>query len=373
MTTKSVLISGAGIAGSTAAFWLARTGWEVTVVEKADSIRSSGNPIDVRGDAAAVVHGMGVWPTLRAAATSVERLVVVDGAGRPKITIDTRNTTDPDREVEVPRADLAATLLGAARDHAEVVIGDSITGLGQDASGVDVEFDRAAPRRFDLVLGADGLHSGVRRLAFGAEKDFSSPFGMFVGTMHTRLDTPDPHELRLYNQPGVSLSIHPGTGDPLAAFIFRSDEQYDHHDKDARKRMIREAYAGRGWVSDLAVAEWDAADDVYFDAVTRITMPTWTKNRVTLLGDAADCISLLGEGSSNAIVAAKTLADALAEYPDDQNAALAAYEATHRARLRTFQRQAGANSRFLVPSTALGLAVRNASMRVTSLVHKASK
>lgn len=373
MTKKRVLISGAGIAGATAAFWLARTGWEVTMVEKANAIRSSGNPIDVRGDAATVVHAMGVWASLREAATSVSRLVVVDAAGRPRITVDTRDTVDPDLEVEVPRADLAAALLDAARGYADILIGDSITELRQDAGGVDVEFDKGSPRRFDLVLGADGLHSGVRRLVFGPEEDFASPFGMFVGTMHTHIDTPDSHVLRLYNQPGISLSIHPGAGNPLAAFIFRSTKPYDHHDKDASKQMIQETYHGKGWVSDQAVAEWVKTDDVYFDSVTRIAMPTWTENRVTLLGDAADCISFLGEGSSNAIVAAKTLADALAASPDDYPTALAAYEHTHRARLHTFHRRAGMNSHFLVPNSRAGLAMRNTSMRVTSLFHNSSK
>ena len=373
MTTRRVLISGAGIAGATAAHWLARAGWDVTVVEKAAAIRSSGNPIDVRGDAASVVHAMGVWSRLRAAATGVDRLVVVDDAGHPLATMDTRRTTDPEQEVEVPRADLAAALLDAARDKARIMVGDSITGLEQDAAGVDVTFARGTHRRFDLVLGADGLHSGVRRLVFGPEERFAVPFGMFVGTMRTGIETGDPRALRLFNRPGVSLSIHPGTGQPLAAFIFRSDHRHDRHDPQARNRLVRDAYTGRGWISDRAVAEWVAADDVYFDAVTRIRMPTWTMGRVSLLGDAADCVSLLGDGSSNAIVAARTLADAVAAQPDDLPAALAGYERTHRARLRSVQRRAGSNAHWLVPTTRLGLAVRNGAVRASSLLHRVSR
>jgi 2-polyprenyl-6-methoxyphenol hydroxylase-like FAD-dependent oxidoreductase len=365
MTQKRVLISGAGIAGSTAAYWLARSGWQVTVVEKAVETRSSGNPIDVRGDAAAVVQRMGLWPMLQQATTQVRRLVVVDAAGRRKATMSTNLSGDPAQEVEVARADLAAALLGAARGEAEVIVGDSISELVQDADGVDVGFVSGDARRFDLVLGADGLHSGVRRIAFGPESLFAEPFGMFVGTMHTSIGGGDPHELRLYNQPGISLSIHPATGNPLAAFIFRSKEPYDHRDPDARKRLVKAAYSGRGWVTDQAVTEWLAAEDVYFDAVTRVTMPTWTKGRISLLGDAADCISLLGEGSSNAIVAAKTLADALAAGPDEQ-VALAAYETAHRRWLRTFQRRASLNSHILVPETRIGLGVRNTGMRITA-------
>jgi 2-polyprenyl-6-methoxyphenol hydroxylase-like FAD-dependent oxidoreductase len=205
----------------------------------------------------------------------------------------------------------------------------------------------------------------VRGIAFGPESLFARPFGMFVGTMHTAIDGGDPHELRLYNQPGISLAIHPATGNPLAAFIFRSTAPYDYRDPDARKRLVEAAYSGRGWVTDRAVGEWLATDDVYFDAVTRITMPTWTKGRISLLGDAADCISLLGEGSSNAIVAAKTLADALAAGPDVP-IALAGYETTHRRRLRTFQRRASMNSHLLVPATGLGLGMRDTGLRIAS-------
>ncbi|MFI5834300.1 FAD-dependent monooxygenase [Micromonospora sp. NPDC051300] len=367
MTQKRVLLSGAGIAGATAAYWLARTGWQVTVVEKAAGVRSSGNPVDVRGEAASVVRQMQLWPRLQEAATGVSRLVVLDAGGHRRAVVGTRQTADAGSEVEVARSVLAGTLLDAARDQAEVIVGDSIAALTQDADGVDVRFEQGSPRRFDLVLGADGLHSAVRRLAFGPEQRFANPFGMYVGTMRTSISGGDPHEVLLFNRPGISLSIHPAGGSPLAAFIFRSGEPYDHHDREAAKRLVRAAYAGKGWVTDQAVADWLVADDVYFDAVTRIVMPSWARGRVVLLGDAADCISLLGEGSSNAIVAAKALADALAEHPGQHGAAFAAYEATHRRRLRSFHRRAGLISHFLVPATDLGLRVRNTGLRLTSL------
>jgi 2-polyprenyl-6-methoxyphenol hydroxylase-like FAD-dependent oxidoreductase len=368
-----VLISGAGIGGATAAYWLARTGWQVTVVEKAAETRSSGNPVDVRGDAAAIVHEMQLWPRLQEAATGVNRLVIVDAAGKPAASFGTRQSADPAKEVEVARADLAATLLDAARSSAEIIVGDSITSLTQDAGGVDAGFAVGAPRRFDLVLGADGLHSGVRGLSFGPEGNFATSFGMFVGTMRTAIGGGDPHEVRLYNGPGTSLSIHPAGGNPLAAFIFRSRRPYDYRDPGAPRLLVKDAYSGGGWVTDRAVAEWLVADDVYFDEVTRIVIRSWTRGRVTLLGDAASCISLLGEGSSNAIVAAKTLSDALAAHPADHRAALAAYETTHRRRLRSFQRGAGIASHFLVPSTGLGIRLRNTALRLASLGRSTSQ
>ena len=368
MTQNNVLISGAGIAGATAAYWLARSGRQVTVVEKAAGTRSSGNPIDVRGDAAVVAQQMQLWPRLQEAATGVTRLVILDAAGKRRAVVRTQQDADPTAEVEVARAHLAATLLSAARDEAEIVVGDSIAHLTQDAHGVDVTFDQGPPRRFDLVLGADGLHSTVRRLAFGPEERFAQPFGMFVGTMPTAISAGEPHELLLFNRPGLSLSIHPAGGKPLAAFIFRSQERYDHRHPGTSRQLVADAYAGQGWVTDQAVAEWLTADDVYFDAVTRIDLPSWTRGRISLLGDAANCISLLGEGSSNAIVGAKTLADALAAHPGDHRTAFTAYEATHRRRLRTFQRRAGLNSHVLVPTSALGIRLRDTGLHLTSLL-----
>ncbi|BAS11190.1 uncharacterized protein Rv1260/MT1298 [Arthrobacter sp. Hiyo4] len=164
---RSVLVSGGGIAGSTAAYWLAKAGWSVTVVERAADTRSSGNPIDVRGGAVAIARQMGIWSPLEAAATGVERLVFVDADGRPQATIPTRRRLDRHEEVEVARNELVGLLLEKAQETSLIIRDDSITALHQDGGGIDVEFQRTPSRRFDLLVGSDGLHSTVRRLAFG--------------------------------------------------------------------------------------------------------------------------------------------------------------------------------------------------------------
>lgn len=368
MTDKAALISGAGIAGSTLAYWLARIGWQVTMVEKAAGVRSSGNPVDVRGDAAMIARAMGIWLSLEASATQVERLMLVDARGRKRASFSTRRSGSINDEVEIPRADLAAALLEAASAHAEIFFNDSITALREDADGVEVEFETVPRRRFDLVFGADGLHSTVRRLSFGPESNYSHPFGMFVGTVRTSIDTGDPHLVTMLNRPGLSLSIHPAGGNPLAAFIFRGRQSYDYRDLAAGKRLVEQEYAGAGWVTEQVLAEWRASDDIYFDTVTRIVMPSWTRGHISLIGDAASCVSLLGEGSSNAIVAAKTLADALASWPSNYGAALATYEKIHRNHIRGFQRGAGIASRFLVPATDVGISARNTAIRAISRI-----
>lgn len=362
MADHSVLVSGGGIAGSTVAYWLARAGWSVTVVERAAGARSSGNPVDVRGSAVAVAQEMGIWSCLQEAATGVERLTFVDDHGRPQASIRTRQRRGRHEEVEVARSGLVDLLLGKARENSLIIEDDSVTGLHQDGGGVDVEFRRTSSRRFDLVIGADGIHSTVRALAFGPDERYSRPFGMFVGTVRSPMPIEDPRTVLMYNEPGTSLTIHPAGGKPGFAFIFRGQDAFDYRNPDQGKRLVDSTYAGGGWLTEQALQEWGAAQERYFDAVTRVDVPQWSSGRVVLLGDAASCISLFGEGSSSAIVGAKTLAEAIATHPGNHTAAFAAYEHTHRKYVRPLQRGAGIASRILVPKTRSGIPTRNAAL-----------
>ena len=185
MSNQTVLISGAGIAGPTLAYWLARHGFRPTVVERAAALRSSGSPVDVRGPAVDVAERMGVMPRIREAGTDRTGMRFVNAAGRRvgRVNMRALQQAAGSREVELPRGDLASILYQASRDHAEFVFHDTIVALRQDEHGVSVTFDRAQPRRFDLVIGADGLHSAVRRLAFGPESDFAHHMGLYVATM----------------------------------------------------------------------------------------------------------------------------------------------------------------------------------------------
>ncbi|MEW1820917.1 FAD-dependent oxidoreductase [Arthrobacter sp. NPDC080031] len=370
MVDRSVLVSGGGIAGLTAAYWLAKAGWSVTIVERAADTRSSGNPIDVRGGAAAIARQMGIWSRLEEAATGVERLIFVDADGRPQATIGTRQRTDRDGEVEVARTDLVGLLLEKAQETSSIIRDDSITALHQDGGGIDVEFQRTPSRRFELVVGADGLHSTVRRLVFGPEERFSRPFGMFVGTVRAPAPIQDLRTVLMYNEPGTSLTIHPAGGKPGFAFIFRGQHDFDYRDADEGRRLVESTYADGGWLTPLALEEWGASDERYFDAVTRLDVPQWALGRVVLLGDAASCISLFGEGSSSAIVGAKTLADAIAAHPDDHTAAFAGYEHRHRKHIRPLQRGAGIASRLLVPKTRSGITIRNAVLNALPFRNK---
>jgi 2-polyprenyl-6-methoxyphenol hydroxylase-like FAD-dependent oxidoreductase len=355
-----ILISGAGIAGSTLAYWLARAGHRPTVVERAAGQRSSGNPVDVRGPAVPIVSAMGVAPRLRSAATGVTAMRLIDRHGLPGARLRM-----PSSEFEVPRADLASILYSAASDDADYIFGDSISEMSPDSGGVDVVFERAAPRRFDLVVGADGLHSTVRRIAFGPESRFVRHLGVYVGTVPLGRPADDPGEALMYNTPGRLISVHPAGGRTLVAFIFLQPEVagFDHRDTDQHRRLVLDAYGpDTGWQVPSYLDRVRAADDLYFDSVSKVVMPSWSTGRITLLGDAAASVSLFGDGSTMAIAGAKTLADALAG--GDVPAALLRYEAEHRRRTDPRRRTARLSAALVVPRTRAGIATRNAAARL---------
>ncbi|GIF77655.1 FAD-dependent monooxygenase [Asanoa siamensis] len=353
----AVLISGAGVAGPTLAYWLARYGFGVTIVERGAGPHSSGNPVDVRGPAWAVAERMGIVGRLRAAATRATAMRLVDAEGRSVARIPMPATRGD--EVEVPRGDLAAVLLDAARDDAEVIWNDTITALAPDAGGVDVSFERAAPRRFDQVVGADGLHSTVRRLAFGPERDFVGHLGLHVATLP--LGTDEGTDVLLHNTPGRLVSIHPARGAALA-FIFRSAPVpgFDHRDQTRHKEIVTRAYAGSRWRVPELLDRLAGADDLYFDAVSEVRLDSWSRGRIGLLGDAASCVSLFGDGSSLAMAGAETLAAALAADPDR---GFARYEAAHRRLVDPKHHRVTRTAGLLVPKTRLGLGARDLAAR----------
>ncbi|WP_454792938.1 FAD-dependent monooxygenase [Mycolicibacterium lutetiense] len=365
---KTVLIVGAGVAGSTAAYWLARSGMAVMVVERAGGDRSSGSPVDVRGPAYGVAERMGVLAALRSAATRATGLSAVDRGGR-------RIGWAPmqlGNGIEIPRSDLAAILADAGRGAAEYRYGDTVTSLNQNAAGVEVTFEHARPQEFDLVVGADGLHSRVRELAFGT--GFIEHLGMYVATVDLT-EAADGDTVLMYNEPGRMAAVHPAAGRGIAAFIFRHPAlpDFDHRDSSAHKDVVADAYAGMGWrVPDL-LRRMREAPDLYFDSVSRVRMDTWSCGRIVLLGDAASCVSLLGDGSSLAIAGAATLSECVTANRDDPATALREYERRHRRLVMPRQRWMGPGSRVIVPATASGVLARNAALRVTGGIRQARK
>lgn len=258
---RKALISGAGIAGATAAYWLAKAGFQITVVERALDVRSSGSPVDVRGLAVEVAERMGVMARVRAADTCVRAMVFVNSRGHVVSRVDMRNTWAASGDVELSRGELAAILRDAVPDDVEFQFGNSVTALDQDADGVTADFASGPARRFDVVIGADGAHSGIRALAFGPETDYLKHLGVYIATLP--LDGETGTDLVMYNTPGRAVAIHPAGGRPGAAFMFRAPQipQFDHRDLDQHKRLLCDAYAGAGWRVPELLDRVRACDD----------------------------------------------------------------------------------------------------------------
>jgi len=369
LSRRTVLISGASIAGPALAYWLDRYGFDVTVVERADAIRSGGYPIDVRGTAIDVVEQMGMLAQLQAAHIDSRKLTFVDAEGAPIGIIRPEALTGgvAGRDIELPRGTLTALLYGLTRDGAvRYRFNESIDALEDDGAAVDVRFKSGAQGRFDIVVGADGLHSNTRALVFGPEQTFNR----YLGRCFNLFSLPNyaglSHEGITYAEPGRMAGVYAvGDGDTLHGFLtFAADEPpfLSHPNADEQRRRTAELFAGDGWEVPRLIEAMQHSDDLYFDTVSQIHMPHWSSGRVVLVGDAAYAPSFLsGQGSSLALVGAYVLAGELATHTDPGEA-FASYERITRPFMEANQALAGSGGSFLLPRTPEELAARNRAL-----------
>ena len=371
----TVLISGASVAGPALAFWLHRAGHDVTVVERAIAVRDGGYPIDLRGTAVDAVERMGVLDQIAAARTGTRQITFVGGSGRRIAAFDPeRLIGNPDtRAVELPRGDLTRILYEATRHDVDYVFCDSIATLDQDADGVRVTFERSARRTFDLVVGADGLHSTVRRLVFGPEAQFRRDLGFTYAGFSVPNTFGLDREAVICNIPGRAATLYAVRDLPQATALLSfagPAPAIDRHDVAGQRQLVADAYAGMGWHVPGLLALMRGADDFYFDTVSQIRMPAWTRGRVALIGDAGYAPSFLsGQGTSLAVVGAYVLAGALSA-ERDVAAALPAYERAMRGFAARNQAIAESGGDIVMPATRAALWRRNAVLRLAPLADR---
>ncbi|MCI3277713.1 FAD-dependent monooxygenase [Streptomyces cylindrosporus] len=362
----NVLISGASVAGPALALNLLRYGARVTVVEKAPELRGGGFAVDFRGHVhRRVLTDMGIWDDIHARQTHMGRQTVVDADGSPKVDLPSEMMSG---DVEIFRGELARIMYERTRDRVEYVFGDSIATLTDTGDGVDVTFEKGPARRFDLVVGADGLHSHTRRLAFGDESRYLRFFDHYVAGFevpnHLGLDRTG----RVYSEPGRAIVIANYDGDPErshALLCFRSEQlSYDRRDLTAQKRILMERFAGMGWEVPAALKALEETDDLYFDAIAQIHVDRLTKGRVALLGDAGYGATMGGMGTGVAVVGSYVLAGELALAGGDHRTAFAAYEARITDFAKGCQKTSGNAGPFFAPPTERRIRSRDRMYRL---------
>jgi 2-polyprenyl-6-methoxyphenol hydroxylase-like FAD-dependent oxidoreductase len=359
MTT--VLVSGAGVAGPTLAWWLHRRGLTPTVVERRSALRAGdgGHAVDLFGPAVEVVARMGLADAVQSARTRTATLSYVRPGRRPvEVDVATLSAGVSDRHVEILRGDLVSLLAAATRDDVEYVFGDEVTGLTDSGAGVEVTFASGTERVFDLVVGADGLHSGIRRQVLGDVPELF--LGGYLGVFSL------PYEQLGFADVGRTVGVY-GVGDgsrARAVFLFRSAHElsFDHRDLPRQRELLRAAFGDLGWEVPRLLRALTDAEDFYFDAISQVRLDRWSRGRVTLVGDAGYCPGqAVGGGTSLAVVGAHVLAARVAAARGDPADGYAAYERAMAEPVRQSRRIGPAVLRALVPGS-------RAQVRLTPVV-----
>lgn len=361
MRNTTVLISGASIAGPALAYWLQRYGFAVTVVERAPELRAGGQAVDFKGAThRTVLERMGVWEEIHRRQTGKTDMVLTDAEGR-ELAVMSGDFTGGD--VEILRGDLAEIFYERTGDRCEYLFGDSVTALRETATGVEVEFENAPARTFDLVVGCDGIHSRVRALAFGPETDYVKHLGYYYCTAGAAGWGHDPNGPRqrnrslAYSEPG-RLAVR-GGNKAAHMYMFAADRlSYDRRDEAAQRRVLAEAFAGAGGPVPAMMAELSGLDSFYLDSIGQVRMKgRYTAGRIALVGDSAYGNTLGGFGTGLAVVGAYVLAGELALADGDHTAAFARYDEL----MKRYAKIAGNSNagRFLAPRTARGIRMRN--------------
>jgi 2-polyprenyl-6-methoxyphenol hydroxylase-like FAD-dependent oxidoreductase len=360
-----ILISGGGIAGPSLAFWLTRHGHAVTIVEQARELRTGGQAVDFRGPALTVLDKMGLLDTVRAQATSMGSLALVDGRGREIGRLPAEVISG---EVEIHWGTFTRILYETVRDDVNYRFGVRITALDDDGQRVDVTFSDGSSHSYDLVIGADGLHSGARRLVFGPEEQYVTPLGQCFGFFDVENRLPLDHCGMAHIDAGRTVALQGIDPDqPARASFLLTDPhvEFDYRDTEGNKRLFAQRFAGMGWEVPHLLDGLAEADEVYFDSIAQVHLDSYARGRICLTGDAAWCASpRSGMGTTLAMVGAYVLAHELRTAGSDYPAAFDRYQrlmAPYVARCQKLARDALKTDRF---SSGWLAVLRNAALRM---------
>jgi 2-polyprenyl-6-methoxyphenol hydroxylase-like FAD-dependent oxidoreductase len=368
---NSVLISGVGIAGPTLAYWLKAAGFQPTLLERASALRSGGYVIDFWGLGYTIAERMGLIPEINRDGYYAQGVRIVDEAGHrlAGFGTDVFSELTNGQYVTLQRSDLSRMLFEQI-SGVEAIFGDEIILVEEKPDCVEVELKHGGRRRFDLLVGADGLHSAVRNLVFGPQAQFELRLGYVVAAFEAHgYRSRDEDVYLIYGQPGRMVGRFTLRDDrTLFLLVFAEHHSVLPETPASQKALLREIYGGDGWECDQMLAELERAGELYFDTVSQIRMPNWSRGRVALIGDAAFCVSLLaGQGSALAMISAYVLAGELAMVGGRYSEAFAGYEARLKSYIGRKQRGAERFAGALAPRTRVGMLFRNVVVRSFSI------
>lgn len=368
MQALSVLVSGASFAGLTTAFWMNRLGYKVTVVEIAKGLKMGGSPVDIKERTVDVVGRMGLLERIQASSLKAKAIDFLDATGTPiaRLGAQADDRAEPQPEYEIERDVLLQMMFEAVEGDVEFLFDDRIAHMEESVDEVAVSFERGAQRSFSIVFGCDGNHSSVRRMHFGEEALYSHSLQNYFSIAIVDKLLIEEDTAQMFNTPGKAVMLNAYNNKTDIIFCFHSEAEipYDYRDQQEQRKIILHQFGDEGWRTLELLEETTRSGNFYFDKMCQIRMPSWTKGRVALVGDAGYCASpAAGMGGSLAIIGATALADAFAEHPADLDAAFQAYNHSLRPFVEDVQAHAvNFGLEMFVPATEEAIQKRNAQL-----------
>jgi 2-polyprenyl-6-methoxyphenol hydroxylase-like FAD-dependent oxidoreductase len=342
---KKVLVSGASFAGLSTAYWMRKLGYEVTVVETANGLRTGGTAVNIEGKTVETVERMGILEQIRSNRLNLELWEYKNADDLTEGSVVKRQAGEPPAEddLEVERNALLGFLFDLVKADVEFIFNDSVTALSETARDIEVTFRDGSRRPFELVFGCDGLHSTVRKLWFGSEAEYTHFLEQYFAITIVDASLIRPNTAQMFNVPGkcVMLNAYKDKTDIILCFVSEREIPYDYRDEAQQRRIVSEQFAGLGWRIPELLAEMKGSTSFYFDKLCQVRMPSWTKGRVALVGDAGYCASpAAGKGGSLAIDGAAALADAFHKHPGNFERAFKEYDESFRPFIEEVQAEA---------------------------------